>query len=86
MNSLRLLMAAWIVVLITLALYLARRPELVQRWMLRDADTRLGRQLQVRQQVTSRSYIRRTRAIFIAVATIGILMLLVIIFASPIRT
>ena len=86
MNLLRLLMAAWIVVLIAIALYLARRPELVQRWMLRDADTRFGRRLRVRQKVTSPSYIRRTRATFIAVAAVCILMLLVIIFASPVRT
>jgi hypothetical protein len=86
MNSLRLLLGAWIAILIAYAAYLAFRPEVVQRWMLRDADTRLGRWLRVHQRVTLSSYLRRVRAVHIAGAAIGLLILLVIIFASPIRT
>lgn len=82
MNSLRLLIGASVAVLIALALCLACRPEAIQRWMLRDADNRLGRWLHVRQRVTSNSYLRRVRAVHIAGAAIGILMLAVLMFSS----
>jgi hypothetical protein len=49
--------------------------------MLRDADSRLGRALGVREKVSSPTYQKRVRVIHAAVGTIGVVMLIVLLWS-----